>query len=366
MTIKVYSIALCLIPGVGNILAKQLIAYFGSAEAVFKATKGKLMKVPGIGEVISNAILKKDTLTIAEIIYKEVEEQGATLIFYYEEEYPSLLKHIVDAPLYIYWKGKTKSNFTRSIAIVGTRQCTEYGKRMTEEIVEELIPYKPTIVSGFAYGIDIVAHKAAIKHNLPTIAVLGSGFNKIYPSQHKRYVPDLIKNGALVSEYELNADPDAPHFPARNRIVAGMTEAVIVVEAAKEGGALITAELANGYDREVYAVPGNIGNRYSEGCNQLIFQNKAAIYTHIKNIAQDLGWDVPTPSKKMKFREVGSLDLSESEHKIYHLLRDSGELQIDPLAWKSQLHINELASVLLTMELRGLVKVLPGKKYTLC
>lgn len=364
MSPQASSLAISLIPGIGDILAKQLLAYFGSAEAVFKAPKGKLLRVPGIGEVLSNEILKKNTLDRAAQLCQEASDFDTRLIFYNEQEYPPLLKELVDSPFYLFWKGSASPNMHRPIAIVGTRQCTEYGKRITEQLIADLVPYQPTIVSGLAYGIDIIAHKAAVHHGLPTVAVLGSGLKRVYPSQHQKYVDDILKNGALVSEYELLEDPEAAHFPARNRIVAGMCQAVIVVEAAKEGGALITAEIANSYSRDIYAIPGNIGNKYSEGCNYLISQNKAAIFSNVKELAISLGWEAESPKATTLPKDL--TQLSEKEKGIYSLLKDTGEMQIDPLAWKSQLTVNELASVLLNMELKGFVKVLPGKKYSLC
>lgn len=364
MSPQAFSLAISLIPGIGDILAKQLLSYFGSPEAVFKAPKGKLLRVPGIGEVLSNEILKKNTFKSAQRLLQDAIDFDTRLLFYNDPDYPSLLKELVDSPFYLFWKGKAAPAMHRPIAIVGTRQCTEYGKRMTEQLIADLLPYRPTIVSGLAYGIDIVAHRSALHYGLPTVAVLGSGLKRIYPSQHQKYVNDIMENGALVSEYALERDPEAAHFPARNRIVAGMCEAVIVIEAAKSGGALITAEIANSYNREVFAFPGNIGNKYSEGCNYLISQNKAAIFSNIKELAINLGWEAESNKPFVLPKDLTLL--SDKEKGIYSLLKDSGEIQIDPLAWKSQLSVNELASVLLNMELKGFVKVLPGKKYSLC
>ena len=364
MNEKIFVMALHFTPGLGPVLVKQLMAYFGSAEAVFKAPRGKLKKVPGIGEVLSAQLLKKETLEIAEKKWAEAAKQNTQLLFFFDDTYPSLLKEIPDAPVFIYWKGQAIPSFQRSLSIVGTRQCTEYGRKATEELVEGLSPYRPVIISGFAYGIDIVAHKAALKNNLPTIAVLGGGLHKVYPASHQRFVPEILQSGAMVTEYDFETSPEAAYFPARNRIVAGMSEAVIVMEAAKTGGALITAELANSYNREVFALPGNVGNKYSEGCNTLIAENKASIYLNPQELATSLGWELGVPERKKRLFEE-PLDLSENEKKVYLLLKDTKEMQIDTLAWKSQLNVNELASVLLGLELKGTVKGLPGKKYTL-
>lgn len=358
-----YTVALGLVPGVGSLLARQLLAHFGSAKAIFDAPKGKLQRVPGIGEILASQIVKKETVAKAEELIASVHKlEACRLVTITDPDYPKLLREIPDAPVFLYWQGNTAPNFDRAVAIVGTRQATEYGKEVTETIVSQLSVYKPLIVSGFAYGIDIVAHKAALRCGLETVAVLGSGLGNIYPSQHKKYVRDLCLQGALVTEYQHSAKPDARHFPARNRIVAGMVSAVIVVEAAEKGGALITAELANSYHREVFAVPGSLGNKFSEGCNKLIRNNLASIFTSVEDLVENLGWEREGAVISKNTLLDTSL-MSNDQVQVCTLLNEHGEMHIDTLSWKSQLSMNQLAGILLEMELNGWVKPLPGKKF---
>ncbi|MBC7391344.1 MAG: DNA-protecting protein DprA, partial [Opitutaceae bacterium] len=292
----------------------------------------------------------------------EAQTKNISIFGVNDPDYPERLKHIPDAPLFVYWQGKISGDYERSVAIVGTRQATEYGKLATEKIINELADYKPVIVSGFAYGIDIIAHKAALSEGLKTIGVLGGGLGKVYPALHKKYVEPILDNGALVSEYAYNVDPEQKHFPARNRIVAGMVDAVIVVEAAIGGGALITAELANSYNTDVFAVPGNLSSKYSEGCNELIRKNVAGIYTGVKGFAEMLNWNTDC-FNFVKPPEIKINDLPTEQAQIYQLLKEQGDLHIDVLSWKSQVNMNTLAAMLLNMEISGWVKPLPGKKF---
>lgn len=357
-----YLVALSLVPGVGSMIARALVVYFGSAKAVFEASKGKLMKVPGIGETISNEILKKETLRKADVLVEEASRLGIQIIAIHDPQFPAKLKEIPDAPLFLYWHGELNPTFGKAIAVVGTRQATEYGRSVTEKLIADLAVYQPVIVSGFAYGIDIVAHKAALANGLATVAVLGGGLGKVYPAQHKKYMPEVMRNGAMVSEYAFNTEPSPMHFPARNRIVAGMVDAVIVVEAAESGGALITAELASSYDRDVFAVPGNLGSKYSEGCNKLIANNSAQIFTNVDELVETLNWNKEgkVPSTKSK---VDLTILTSTQLNLYKLLSEKGETHIDTLSWQAQMNMNQLASQLLDMEIKGFVKPLPGKKF---
>jgi DNA processing protein len=358
---KSYLLALGLTPGVGSILARQLISYFGSAKAVFEAPKGRLSKVQGIGETLSAEIVKKQMLAKAEKLLKECEQKQVQLLTQYDTDYPTNLKEAPDSPLFVFWQGNANPLFQKSVAIIGTRQCTQYGREITEKLVEDLIPYRPVVVSGFAHGIDIVAHKAAMAKGLCTIAVLGGGVDKIYPAEHAKYVPQMIENGAMVSEFPFGMAPVPGNFPARNRIVAGMVDAVIVMESAMKGGSLITAEIANSYNRDVFAVPGNIGNKYSEGCHMLIREHKAAIFTDVKSMALALNWEGEfQPKPKLK---IDTSQFSAPQALVFQLLADVGEMNIDDIAWKAKINMNQLASILLEMELQGWIKPLPGKKF---
>jgi DNA processing protein len=255
-------------------------------------------------------------------------------------------------------------NATKIIGIVGTRKATDYGKEAVEKILSELIPHNTLIVSGLAYGIDICAHKTALNNNQPTIGVMASGMDIIYPAVHKEIANRMIDNGGLITEYPFGSKPDAPHFPARNRIIAGLCDAVIVAEAADSGGALITAEIANSYNREVFAVPGNLGNKYSEGCNKLIRSHKAHILLNVKDLEYNLNWSTDENVKpKPAPMDLSSFD--EEEQEVLTLMKEKEGILIDDLSWKSQIPVSKLASILLNLEFQGVIKSLPGKKFKL-
>lgn len=362
---KLYQLALQLVPGVGPRLARMLLSHLGSASAVFKTTKGRLKKINGIGDKIAEQLLQTQWLSEAEKVAERAEKTRTEIIFFSDNAYPERLKQIYDAPIILFKKGKGELNSAKSIAIVGTRSATDYGKEITQQIVRSLIQYKPLIVSGLAYGIDIEAHRAALDCGLPTFGVMASGTDIVYPSAHKSTSEKMLQEGGLVSEYIPGTKPEAAYFPARNRIIAGLAEAVIVVEAASRGGALITAEIANSYDREVLAVPGNLGNSFSEGCNHLIQQQKAHIYTDAESLAALLNWDLATGSGKKKVKQQPD-NLSAEGVKIWDFLEKQPDgMQLDTLSWQTQIPIHQLASELLNMEFEGLIKSLPGKLYKL-
>ncbi len=362
---NVYEPGLTMIPGIGDGLAKQLISYCGSAEQIFKSSKKKLLSIPNIGEKLADNIINhKDVLIAAEQVLKKAQLENVKLLFYLNHDYPHRLKQIPDSPVLIYYKGTANLNHTKVISIVGTRKSTQYGKEITEKIIDTLQVQQPLIVSGLAYGIDIIAHRASLKSNLPTIGVMANGIDKIYPSQHSRTAEEMVaQGGGLLTEYPFGTNPETGHFPARNRIVAGMCDAVIVVEAAEKGGALITADIANGYDREVFAVPGRIGDIYSAGCNNLIRDHKAHILSSPDDVVKLLNWDI-IHSKKKGTKTIPE-DLTEEELKLYQVMADGMEIHIDELSWKAQISINQTASLLLPMEFRNIVKALPGKKFKL-
>ena len=363
---KLYQIALSRVPKIGGATVKNLVSYCGSAKGVFEAATGKLGKVPGIGTILINNIKSHCDLETAQQEYEQVEKNNARILFYTDKEYPNRLKQVYDAPPIIYVTGNSDFNKNKMVAIVGTRNATTYGREFTEHIVNALSHHKATIVSGLAYGIDIAAHKAALKYNLPTIAVMASGLDIVYPAQHKSVAKDLQTNGALVSENPFGTKPDAHRFPARNRIIAGMADAVIVVEAARKGGALITAEIANSYNRDVFAVPGSVGESFSEGCNYLIKTNKAHLLERVEDIEYIMNWD----KESSDVSNVPYIDMStlpEKEKAIISLFnKNIKELVIDDISWKSQIPVAETASLLLQLEFKGIIKSLPGKKYKVC
>jgi DNA processing protein len=355
------------VDGVGSVFFRQLISYCGSAENVFKAKTEKLIKIPGIGKTVIESLKKKDLLINAEKIWHEAEKQQITLYFSTDKNYPSRLKQLYDAPSVLYYKGNADLSHFRTIGIVGTRQATDYGKKTTEQLIEQVKPYNPLIISGLAYGIDITAHKASLENQLPTIAVLASGLDIIYPSQHQKYIDQILENGGILSENPLGMQPMRNLFIARNRIIAGLSDAVLVIESAAKGGAMVTAEFANNYHREVFAVPGTLANKFSEGCNKLIKQNKATIYTKTEDLIEIMNWDTDGNNSTDLYKK-NVLDLSlftNEESQVISHLRTYGELQIDELSWQTQIAINRLASLLLNLEFQGIIKAMPGKKFGL-
>ncbi len=362
---KRYQIALTMIPGVGDILTKQLISYCGSARAVFEGPKAKLKKIPGVGDKLISTIHTTNLLARADEHIENCLKQQVTISFYTDSDYPTRLKRINDAPPLIYWKGKKPLDFKKTVGIVGTRNATQYGKSVVEEICAALASQKSiATVSGLAYGIDIAAHRASLKNNIPSIGVLAGGLDKIYPAVHSNTALEMTTEGALLSENPLGTKPDAHLFPARNRIIAGLSDALIVVEAAEKGGALITANIAYSYDKDVFAVPGNINNTYSAGCNKLITTQRAIPYTRIEDLLSNMNWDMDEAESKRKSPDFSQF--SAEERKVLSILQESpAGIMIDQLAWKSQVTINQLASVLLNLEFKGAVKSLPGKKYSL-
>ena len=358
-------LALHFIPGVGDYLVRQVVSYCGSAEQVFKTPKGKLLKIPGVGAVTAEAILNGKPFQQAEKELVKAEKESVELVFFTDKKYPSRLKNIPDAPSILYVKGNIDFENQKAVGIVGTRQATSYGKERVEEIVKELVPHGSLIVSGLAYGIDIHAHKQALKQGLPTLGVMGSGMDIIYPAAHKETALKLLDHGGLVTENSFGTKPDAHNFPQRNRIIAGLCDALVVVEAAIKGGALITAEIANSYNKDVFAFPGGIGETYSAGCNNLIKTNKAHLLTSIKDLEYIMNWDAASPPKKVKpSLSLGEFD--EFEQVVLKILIEKkAPVLIDEVSWKSNLPISQLASVLLGLEFKGVVKSLPGKQYTL-
>jgi DNA processing protein len=365
-----YEVAIDLIPGIGSMLTRQLISYCGSAKQVFATPPGKLLKIPGIGQTHAKNIASKSLLSQAEAIVNQADKEKVHLLFYTHPAYPNRLKQIADAPTLLYYKGQADLNQAKIISIVGTRQCTSYGKEMTEQIVQSLVKHNVLVVSGLAYGIDIAAHRAAIGAGLPTVGVMASGIDIIYPAVHRKTAEKMLEAGGLLTESTFGTKPDAPRFPARNRIIAGLADATIVVEAAIKGGALITADIAHSYNKDVMAVPGNINAPVSEGCNYLIKSNKAAMYTSLRDLEELLNWDLenisPTnPKSNFRQKEYNPADFTDAEFRVISVLRETKEEVIDNICWKAQIPISQISSLLLGLEFREVVKALPGKKFQL-
>ncbi len=360
-----YQIGIGLIPGIGDVRAKKLIAYCGGVEAVFKETKKALLKIPGIGQAIVNEIISQKVIARAEQEINFIEQEGVKALFYLDEAYPRKLKYCDDGPVMLYYKGQAEINQPRIISIVGTRSATEYGKNMCKTLAAGLVPYNAMIVSGLAYGIDTVAHKAALDNKLSTIGVLGHGLDNIYPAENRGLAEKMVQQaGGLLTEFMSGTKPDRENFPQRNRIIAGMSDAVIVVEAAERGGALITAEIALSYNRDVMAVPGNLGRKYSTGCNKLIKLNKAALIESAADVAYCLGWELNEAKKENRQQQIFPV-LTEQEEMLVNILKEADTIAIDDITYKSKLPVSKTAALLLELEFKGLISALPGKRYRL-
>lgn len=357
-------LSLMSVSGIGSRLIKNLISYAGSAENVLALPTNKLLKIPGIGPKAASKLRSNELKEETDKVIDTARATNTFITSYLDKSYPYRLKQIPDAPPIIFSKGIWPVNDKRpTLAIIGTRNATDNGKKLTEEIIENLAPLNPIILSGLAYGIDITAHKAALKNDLSTYAVLGSGIDVIYPAAHKNTATEMLNKGGIITEQLFGAKPDAFNFPARNRIIAGMADLVVVVEAAKKGGALITAELANSYDREVAAFPGRIHDTYSEGCNKLIKYNKAHLIESADDILRLMNWEMDN-QQNIKKKVLNLSELDEKEREVVHtLLQHDKELSIDLLSIKCQINLNQLASTLLNLEFKGIIKSLPGKRY---
>jgi DNA processing protein len=355
--------ALKRIPGLGNYLLRQMIAYQGSAYSLLNSRKSALTSIPGIGEILADSLVsgKGRAMEAASRELEYAQKSGYQLLHCLQKEYPSRLKKIPDAPPVLYLKGKFQFENPRVLAVVGTRQASAYGRDAIEFFLNELSHFNPVIVSGLAYGIDIHSHKTAMKLGLETWAVMGTGMHMVYPSAHRAAAASIQEKGGLITEVPDDAAPEPGRFPERNRIIAGLSDAVWVVEAMEKGGALITARLASDYFRDVFALPGNYAQSGSAGCNKLISGNQAALVTSGKDIALALGWEAESSSSSASksFLPEG---LGEEESIVWSIICEQ-EIHLDELSWRTGIGVNKLASVLLEMEFAGLVKSLPGKKF---
>jgi len=357
----IYQIGISLIPGIGDVNGKKLVSYCGGAEAVFKEKKPALMKIPGIGLSTVSSILSQKVLSRAEEEIAFIEKFNVAPLFYTDKKYPQRLKHCMDGPMMLYFKGNADLNTPRIISIVGTRTASEYGKDICAKFVEDLAELDVIVVSGLAYGIDTHAHKSSLKNDIATIGILAHGLDRIYPQANKSLAEKMVLNGGLLTDYLSKTIPDRENFPKRNRIVAGIADAVIVIESAIRGGALITANIANSYNRDVFAVPGKLNDKYSEGCNFLIKTNRAALLQSVKDIKYIMQWESDTdksPKQQKLFKE-----LSPEEELIVNILKENNEVSIDYIVLKSKLSTSKIASILLNLEFEGIVKSLPGKMY---
>lgn len=358
-----YKIAISLIPGIGPVNAKKLISYTGSPEAVFKESKENLFRIPDIGKSLPGKITDKSILEKAEKEVEFVIKFKLKAHFYLDQQYPERLRHCHDAPIMLFQKGDNDFNIQKVISIVGTRSATQRGRELCNKFILDLSERHPEvlIVSGLAYGIDIAAHKATLNNDLKTVAVLAHGLSTIYPALHRDIARKIIQQGSLLTEFLSFELPEKPNFVKRNRIIAGLSDATIIVESGKKGGALITADLANSYNRDVFAFPGRVNDTWSKGCNRLILTNRAALIEDVSNFEYLMGW---TPQEHKTVQKELFVKLEGEEEKLVSILKEHDHLTLDKIALLACLPVSTVSSTLLGLEFKGMVKSLPGKVYS--
>ncbi|MFZ1749537.1 MAG: DNA-processing protein DprA [Saprospiraceae bacterium] len=356
-----YLIALTKVKKVGPVIAKTLISYCGGVEEVFHASAKELMKIPNIGAAFLANFQPKTVLKEAELEVEFAIKNNIKILSYLDTTFPKRLNYFDSSPIIVYTKGNADFNHFRTVGIVGTRRPSEYGKLMCEKIVEGLLPYNVLVVSGLAFGVDAVAHKKAVELQIPTLGVLGHGLDRIYPAEHKSLSKKMIDNGAIMSEFVSGTLPDRENFPMRNRIIAAISDVVIVIESKRKGGSIITAEFANEYNKDVFAIPGSVTEELSEGCNKLIKQNKAHLLESAADIGYIMRWEDLDATKVVQQQLF--VDLDPQETLVLDLLRKVKEMTIDAITNQLSITPSETASILLGLEFKGMVRSLPGKKF---
>lgn len=350
------------VPNIGDVTAKKLISNCGGPCAIFEEEQQNLRKIDGVGSFKLKGLFDTEHLEAAEAEYLFIQKEGIEHSYFMDADFPPYLKHCIDGPILLLSRGNIDFENRKIISVVGTRKSTSYGMAFCEEFIETLAPLDPIIVSGFAYGIDICAQKAAIKHGLQTIGCLAHGLNQIYPKVHGKYVSDVEKNGGFMTEFWSTSNPDRENFLKRNRIIAGLSEATIVIESAEKGGSLVTADIANSYNREVFAVPGRTQDKLSMGCNNLIKQQKAHMLTSAADLIYLLGWEVEKEKTKTIQKQL-FVEMDDTEKAIYSYLQKEGKQLLDSIALECKLPIFRVSSTLLNMEMKGVIRPLPGKLF---
>lgn len=358
-----YQIALTLIPDIGPVLRKRLINYFETAHAVFAARKKELSAIEGIGEKAARQIKSWDNFSLADDEMKFIEKHGITPLFINHKQYPQRLLNCYDAPTMLYWKGIGNLNAPRMLNIIGTRMNTAYGKLVTENIIRSL-PDDVVIVSGLALGIDAIAHRNALTSGHHTIGVLAHGLDDLYPAQNKPLAKEMLHHGGLLTEFNQKTKPDKHNFPRRNRVVAGITDATLVIETAVKGGSMITADLAFQYNREVFAVPGKITDLKSSGCLQLIQQNKAIVFTSTEQLMETMGW-LPATKKTVKKQLEIFTSLTNEEQMVVKILEEKDVFAMEELISRTNLNSSAMAAALLSLEMQNIINIIPGKMIAL-
>lgn len=357
-----YILALQHVPKIGDVTAKKLISHCGSAEAVLKEKKQNLLKIDGIGTNTISNLFSSEHLQNAEKELAFIKNEGINCHYFTSENYPERLKHCIDGPILLFQSGNINLENKHIISIVGARKITTSGIVFCEKLVEELAIYNPIIVSGFAYGTDITAQKAAMKSNLQTIGCLAHGLNQIYPKTHKKYVAAVETNGGFYTDFWSSDAFDRNNFLKRNRIIAGISQATIVIESAEKGGSLVTADIANSYNRDVFAVPGRTTDSQSVGCNNLIKHQKAHLLSTPLDIPYMLNWQLETKEQPVVQKQL-FVELTNEEKTIYNYLKENNKELLDIIAINCNIPIFKLTGILLAMELKGVVRPLPGKLF---
>lgn len=356
----IYLLALQKVPNIGDISAKKLLRTLGSAEAIFKSTKKELKLIEGFGDLKINSIHDSLYMEEAEQELLFIEKENIEVRYFEDRNYPDYLKHCIDAPILLFQKGNIDLAHKKIVSIVGTRKVTTHGVAFCEQLIEELAPLNPVIVSGFAYGVDICAHKAAMAHGLQTIGCLAHGLDQIYPKAHAKYENEVMNHGGFMTDFWSGSYFDRKNFLKRNRIIAGLSEATIVIESAEKGGSLVTADIANSYNREVFAVPGRNTDQLSKGCNNLIKTQQARLLTNVADLVYVLNWDIRDQKKQQTQLFV---ELSTEEQFVFDTLKKLGKSEVDVLALQCKLPTFKLNPILLALELKGVVRPLPGKQF---
>lgn len=365
-----HQIALTLIPGLGPVSRKKLIRHFGTASRILLASEDELRSMPGIGQALVKQLLlfktdrpeKQLADQLAEQTVRFVEAKGIQPLFITDRAYPQKLLHCPDAPTLLFWKGTADLNATAVLSIIGTRSNSPYGQQVTENLVASL-PKNVLVISGLAYGIDAIAHKAALQNGLHTVGVLAHGLDDLYPPANRNLAKNMLHQGGLLTEFHLQTKADKYNFPRRNRVVAGMADATVVIETAVKGGSMITADLAFGYNRELFAVPGRLNDAKSAGCLQLIQQQKALVYTSPEQLLDTMGWDPPGP--KSALQEGLHPDLSQPERELVKFLQQKDHWTIGELQLQLSVDPGSLANMLLNLEMQNIIRTLPGKRIYL-
>lgn len=350
------------IPNIGDVTAKKLISHCGNAREVFNKKPDHLLKIDGIGTHTLRNLQDKMHYESALAEYEFIQKENIEFTYFKDNDYPAYLKHCIDSPILLFKKGTIDLQDRKIISVVGTRNITSYGAAFCERFIEEIAPLNPIIVSGFAYGVDICIHKAAIKYGLQTIGCLAHGLNQIYPKTHGRFTSEMEGNGGFFTEFWSNSSPERENFLRRNRIIAGLSEATIVIESAEKGGSLVTADIAHSYNRDVFAVPGRAQDKYSMGCNNLIKQQKAHMLTSAADLIYLLGWEVEEQKSKSVQKQL-FVHMDELEQKVHAYLQKEGKQVLDNIALECQVPVFKVTTTLFNMEMKGVVRPLPGKLF---